>query len=358
VTQRERQLLRWIEENPMITQQELADKAGITRSSAAVHISNLMKKGHIAGRGYIVHTAPYAVVVGGVNMDVGGRSFGPLIGQDSNPGRVRMSLGGVGRNIAHNLSLLGVDVHLLTAFGDDVSAQKVAASCGELGIDISHALQVPGGTTSTYLYIAGPGGDMELAVADMEIYDHVTPAFLNSRSALLSNAQLVIVDTNIPAESIAWLAENCKVPLFADPVSTTKAEKLRPVLGRLHTLKPNRIEAELLSGEPIPDLAGAERAAAALLDTGLRRVFISMGGDGVYAADHSRQIHVPCLPGNMVNTTGCGDAFMAAIAWAYLEGTDLEGTALAGLAASSIAMESPETINPAMGADAVRSRMG
>ena len=63
MTQRERQILRWIEENPMISQQELADKAGITRSSAAVHISNLMKKGHIAGKGYIVRTAPYAVVV-------------------------------------------------------------------------------------------------------------------------------------------------------------------------------------------------------------------------------------------------------------------------------------------------------
>ena len=64
MTQRERQLLRWIEENPMITQQELADKAGITRSSAAVHISNLMKKGHIAGGVYCTH-APYAVVVAG-----------------------------------------------------------------------------------------------------------------------------------------------------------------------------------------------------------------------------------------------------------------------------------------------------
>lgn len=268
-----------------------------------------------------------------------------------------MSLGGVGRNIAHNMALLGVEVHLLTAFGDDVSAQKVAASCGELGIDISHALQVPGGTTSTYLYIAGPSGDMELAVADMEIYEHVTPAFLASRAALLNTAQLVVVDTNIPAPSIRWLAENCTAPLFADPVSTTKAEKLRPILGRLHTLKPNRLEAELLSGVSITDVDSAGRAAEALLETGLRRVFISMGGDGVLAADHSGKIHVPCIPGKMVNTTGCGDAFMAAIAWAYLEGTDLEGTARAGLAAASIAMESGETINPSMSVEEIRSRI-
>ena len=71
MTHRERQLLRWIEENPMISQQELADKAGITRSSAAVHISNLMKKGYIAGKGYIVRSAPYAVVIGGeADMEV------------------------------------------------------------------------------------------------------------------------------------------------------------------------------------------------------------------------------------------------------------------------------------------------
>ena len=107
----------------------------------------------------------------------------------------------------------------------------------------------------------------------------------------------------------------------------------------------------------ITDADSAGRAAEALLETGLRRVFISMGGDGVLAADHSGQIHVPCIPGKMVNTTGCGDAFMAAIAWAYLEGTDLEGTARAGLAASSIAMESGETINPSMSVEGIRSRI-
>ena len=71
----------------------------------------------------------YVVVVGGVNVDIGGKSHSPLVSSDSNPGTVRVSLGGVGRNIAHNLSLMGTDVRLLTAYGDDVHGQRIAASC-------------------------------------------------------------------------------------------------------------------------------------------------------------------------------------------------------------------------------------
>ena len=72
MTQRERQILQLIEQNPMVSQQELADQLQITRSSVAVHISNLLKKGYIAGKGYVLRTGSYAVVVGGVNMDIGG----------------------------------------------------------------------------------------------------------------------------------------------------------------------------------------------------------------------------------------------------------------------------------------------
>ena len=355
MTKRERQLLNWIEENPLISQKELADKAGITRSSVAVHISNLMKKGYITGKGYIVQTAPYVTVVGGVNVDIGGRP--EAVARDSNPGAVHSSLGGVGRNIAHNMALLGLDTRLLTAFGDDLNAQKLAASCGELGIDISQSPVIPGGRTSTYLFINDERGDMALAVSDMEIYRHLTPQALAQRHKLLDASQVVVIDTNIPEESIAWLAENCAAPLFADPVSTAKAVKLKPVLGKLHTLKPNRLEAELLSGVPITGEASLNKAADALLETGLRRVFISLGAEGVFAADRSGRVQLPCLPAELVNATGCGDAFMAAIAWAYLRGTDLADTARAGLAASSIAMESRETINPAMSEEALESRL-
>ena len=357
MTQRERQILQLIESDPLISQQDIAAKLGITRSSVAVHISNLTKKGCIAGRGYVLRSGSYAVVAGGVNVDIGGRSFAPLVAADSNPGTVRISLGGVGRNIAHNLALLGTDVRLLTAYGDDLNGERVAASCSELGIDLSHALRIPGAATSTYLYLADNHGEMALAVSDMEICKKITPAYLTSQLMLIQNAQVVAADANLSAEALIYLADNCTAPLFVDPVSTVKAEKLRPILGKIHTLKPNRLEAELLSGVPIRQPEDAAKAADALMELGVHRLFLSLGADGVYAAMGDQRILLPNLAGNMVNTTGCGDAFMAALVWAYLEGMDLEQTALAGLAAASIAMESPETIHPGMSAEAVRSRM-
>ena len=358
MTQRERQILQLIDADPMISQQTIADELGITRSSVAVHISNLMSKGHIAGRGYVLRSGSYVVVVGGVNVDIGGKSYAPLVSSDSNPGTVQTSLGGVGRNIAHNLSLMGTDVRLLTAYGDDVHGQKIAASCSELGIDLSHARPITGGTTSTYLYLMDEQGEMVLAVSDMEICKKITPTYLSAHLGLLQNAQVVICDTNIPEESLIYLAENCTAPIFVDPVSTVKAEKLRSVLGKIHTLKPNRLEAELLSGVKIETMEDLHKATDKLLELGVHRVFISLGADGVFAAMGDKRITLPNLPGQMVNTTGCGDAFMAALVWAYLEGMNLEETALAGLAAGSIAMESTETINPAMSATALRTRMG
>ena len=357
MTLRERQILNWIEENPMISQEELAQKAGITRSSVAVHISNLMKKGHIAGRGYVLSGSAYVAVVGGVNIDIGGRPLKPLIERDSNPGKVMISLGGVGRNIAHNMSLLGLNVRFLTAFGDDLHAQRIEASCADLGIDISHARKIPDTATSSYLFLTDDKGDMVLAVSDMEICEKITPDYLAGNLSLLNNAQVVVADGNLPEESLCYLAEHCTAPIFADPVSVTKAEKMRPILGRLNTLKPNRIEAELLSGVSITDERSLHRAADRLLESGLHRVFLSLGEEGVYAANTQEQFLYPCMPARVRNTTGAGDAFMAALVWAYLEGLDLKDTVRAASAAAAIATESEETINPTMSETALRERI-
>ena len=357
MTQRERQILDLIEENPMISQEELSNRLGIARSSVAVHISNLTRKGCIVGRGYVLRSGSYVVVVGGANVDIGGRSWDPLVPEDSNPGLVSLSLGGVGRNIAHNLSLLGADVRMLTAYGDDLYGQQLSSACTAAGFDMSSALKLLDDRTSTYLYITGPDGDMALAVSDMTICERITPEYLAAHFALLQNARAVVCDTNIPAESLRYLAEQCTAPLFCDPVSTIKAEKLRPILSRIHTLKPNRIEAELLSGIPIHSDADMEQAAQKLLSLGVQRVFISLGGGGIYAATQEECCRMKNLPCRMVNTTGCGDSAMAALVWAYLEELSLADSVRAALAASSITIESPETISPEMGEELLRERM-
>ena len=357
MTQREAQILSWIMEDPMISQEDLAQRAGITRSSVAVHISNLMKKGHIAGRGYILSTGGYVAVAGAVNVDIGGRSAGPLVGRDSNPGTVTVSMGGVGRNIAHNLRLLGTRVSLLTALGEDAHAGQVADSCARLGIDLSRALHVPGGTTSTYLFLSDETGDLALAVSDMGIYEALTPAYFARHLPFLNGADLVVADANLNQESLHYLANHCSAPLLVDPVSTVKAEKIRDILGKIHTLKPNRMEAEYLSGVKITDRASAREAARCLLATGLQRVFISLGQDGVFGADKTGDVWLPCCPAQLRSATGAGDAFAAALAWAFLAGKNLTDSAKAANAAAAIAVEGEETINPALTPEGVQARM-
>ena len=301
--------------------------------------------------------SPYAVVCGGVNIDIGAHSFAPLRDKDSNPGKVELSLGGVGRNIAHNMRLLGVNVCLLTAIGGDSRASQVEQSCRELGIDLSHALRVPDGRTSTYVFVGDSDGDMAVAVSDMEICEKLTPDYFTSQLELLNGAAAVVVDANLPRDSIAYLTEHCAAPVFIDPVSTVKAEKLRGLLGRVHTLKPNRIEAELLSGVKITDEESLRKAAEALLAQGLSRVFISLGGDGVFAAQQGETHLEPICKAEMRNATGAGDAMMAALVWSFLAGQSLVESAASGTAAAAIAVESEETINPAMSAEAVNRRL-
>ena len=300
-----------------------------------------------------VFTAPfektaYIAAVGGANVDIGARSESALVPGDSNPGRIRVNPGGVCRNIAHNMALMGLKVEMMTALGDDLYANLIADSCAKLGVDLGQTVRIPGTSTSSYCYIANHEGEMVLAVSDMEIYNQLTPQLLEPKLDWLNSADAVVLDTNLTEEAVAWRCKNVAVPVFADPVSTAKAVKLRPVLSGVHTLKPNRLEAEVLTGVKISDEESLNRAADVLLDTGVKRVFLTLGSGGVLAADTESRIRLSSPGVIPVNTTGCGDAFAAALVWATVQGKSLAECAVAGLAAAGIAMGGTETVNPLM----------
>ena len=291
---------------------------------------------------------PYVAVVGAVNMDVCGRPYQKLILRDSNPGAVRYTPGGVGRNIAHDLRLLGVEVRFVTVFGDDPYGAALRESCEMLGMDLTDAAAMPGMRTSTYLYITDEHGEMQLALSDTDISECITPDFLLPRLEMLNAASAVVVDGNLTRETLCWIAEHVTVPIFADPVSVTKAERLRPIQSRLHTFKPNLTEGQHLTGETAP-----ERIVDALLQQGVGQVFLSLGADGILAGAGEERCMLPCYPTRMVNTTGGGDAVMAALIWAHLHGKTLREATAAALKAGRLAVEYDGTNNPALNEAAI-----
>ena len=280
----------------------------------------------------------YVVVIGAANIDIGGTPTNPLIPADSNPGRISINYGGVARNIAHNLCLLGVNVKFITAIGGE-----------DVGMDTSFVLKIPSETSSMYLYVNNENGDMDVAIDHMTICSKITPEYIDSIADVFNGAEAVIADANLPFESFMALKKICKVPIYIDPVSTALAERIKPGLEGIDTIKPNTLEAEHLTGMTIKTEADYRAAATAILDMGVRRVFMSMGDEGMIAADRNNMYIVSEYPADVVCTTGAGDSATAAIVWASTVLADPHSLVAAAKAANVVAsmtVSVQETNNP------------
>lgn len=287
----------------------------------------------------------YVTVIGGANIDITGTPHYGLNPNDSNPGKTILSLGGVARNIAENLSRLNVNVEFITVLGGDGYSREITSSCKKLNISLEHSLIIPNERTSTYLCITNESGEMEVAISDMEIYRHITPDYLKEKLEVINNSKVCIVDTNIPEESLKYLMNNCNVPIFLDTVSTKKTEKIKDSIQNIHTLKPNIIEAEILSNMKINTIGDLEKATNIILEKGVKRLFISLGSKGVYYTDGTHKGNILPIETKVINTTGAGDSYIAAVVWAYLKNFDLEKSAKAGLSASYICINSNSTVS-------------
>ena len=296
-------------------------------------------------------------VVGGINIDIEGRPDQVLIPADSNPGRVSISAGGVGRNIVENIARLGGDVAMISLTGDDVMGQNAKAQLAALGADVSGVQNVSGENTGMYLSILNDRNDMELAICNMDILERITPAFLEERMDVFRQSDIVGLDCNLQPETLDYITGALDTPMFLDPVSTSKAVRVKPFVHRFHTIKPNRIEAEILSGIAIEDRTSLEKAGKWFLDRGVRRVFISLGEAGAYYRTADEEGVAPTKAVRLASATGAGDAFSAAILMGHVMGLSAEETAEMGIACSSLAMEARTPVNPAMSMEAVRARM-
>ncbi|MGO1370517.1 MAG: carbohydrate kinase [Senegalia sp. (in: firmicutes)] len=345
MTDREREILKIISENPLISQKQLAEILDIKRSSVAVHIGNLIKKGIIKGKGYILNNEEI-IIIGGSNIDIQGFSKDKLIRNDSNPGDVELSVGGVARNIAENLSLLGEKINLISALGDDIYGKKILNELRNSNIVTDNILISKKHPTSTYLSILDSDGDMDIAISAMDIFNEINSNYISEKSGIINMAKCIVIDTNLSKDTIDYIVNNFNdKDIFIDTVSTTKALKIKDIIGKFHTIKPNKYEAEILSGIKIKEKKDLEKAAEFFLDKGVKNIVITLGKDGVFYKNENVSGHIKSPKINIINATGAGDSFIAALIHGHLNDFPIEKSVVFSIATSIITMRSHDTVS-------------
>ncbi len=241
----EKEILNYIRLNPFISQQELANKLGLSRSAIAGYISSLTKKGEIKGRAYVLKETDSIICIGTMNFDSKAHATEEIRTATANPVKVSESCGGVARNVAENLARLGMNASLVSCIGNDKEGMWVMEETRLSGVDISQVKILPDERTGTYTAVLDTTGEMFLALANLDICQHINRAMLEERWSHIAAAQTVFLDANLSEEGLKYVIERCedeRIDLYIDPVSLSDAQKLPENLSGVHTIFPNRMK--------------------------------------------------------------------------------------------------------------------
>lgn len=283
-------------------------------------------------------------VLGAANLDIIAKSHHQLKPNDSNPGNITISPGGVGRNIAENLARLGTNTRLIAALGDDFPGRKLLNDCKNAGIDMSCCQINPDWTTPIYVAVLDHDGDMDVAISD--VHHRVTIQHIRRHSDLIGTSTIIALDTNLKKEDIAEILDIFEgKDIYADTISITKADRIKNQIARFHTIKMNRLEASYLAGIEILDEDTLEQATEFFLDSGTKRVIISLGSEGLYYRSKSEKLRHTPAPIEPVNTTGAGDALMAGIIYGTINNKSAEYIVGFAQAMAHMALLSESAVN-------------
>ena len=280
-------------------------------------------------------------VIGETNIDIRVKAQGQTTEGGCTPSAITFHFGGVARNIAFNLRQMNHNVRLMTLFGDDDYANRLRQDCENKGIDLSLSDTKSGFHSPYFLSHIDAIGNVNNAFSDMEINNLMNKDWIENKIDEINRADVVVADTLLDAEALAFLIDHCKAPVFIDTVSPNKAVRLTEALKKanhgIFALKCNEREAFAMT-----HLSDNKASALALHSMGIEHVYITIGADGVIYGDGTNIVHAPALPAKVVNVMGSGDAFLAGIVDAFSQSKKGEAALPYGLAASKNVIESRE----------------
>jgi len=289
MTRREEEILKLLREDPLISQKALAEKLGVERASVASYISQLMKKGFIKGRGYILNSPKYCLIIGNSYVNIVARPKDNLRLYEENIGFVEIELGGTGRNTAVYANELGEEVRLLSAFAGDVNGKKMKKDLKERGIDFALSYEDGNVGSCMKLSVVDENGHMEIQVSQMDLINGITEGYIRKNKGAIINANKLVLDARLNFDTVECICniKSNKTPILFNMSIAEKSVQFRPLTKKFDTIVLRKVEAEVLLGIKIKNYQDLRNGINRILKDGVRRVVMPLNEDGIIYATNT-----------------------------------------------------------------------
>jgi len=289
------------------------------------------------------------VVIGAASLDIKGQLVRDFLPGTSNAASVRISAGGVARNIAENLVRLGTPALLIAAVCQDDFGRAILEQTKVAGVDVSGVMITCDQRSASYIAIIGPTQELLAGLDDSSAARAISPEWIDLFAEQIRRAPMVLLDANLTratADYVLNMCEQAGVPVALEPVAFGLATRFQERVGRFSLVIPNALEAEALSGLPVTDTATAIKAARRLVSLGADIAVITLAGQGAAYATTSEVGHVPAMVTDVVDPTGAGEALAAMLIYGLTNDIPIAECVRLGVIAAALTLRSPETVAP------------
>jgi pseudouridine kinase len=291
------------------------------------------------------------LVIGAAVLDMVGVVADTPLSGTVNQANIRVSFGGVARNVSENLARLGQPVQLITAVGHDQLGNDLLVYTAACGVSVQSCLHSDSHSTAAYVTIMDAGGARYITLEDMAVLVDLTPDFLLQQKGLIGESAMLFVDANLPPmalKAVLHLARQVPIPVCTDATSVLLAERLLPHLDQIHMLTANSAEASVLcqNNPRVIDQDTALTAARSLVNRGVELAVVTLAEFGVVYATSETSGHIPAVVTRVVDPTGAGDALTATIIFGLMNDIPMDEAVRLGVTAASLILRHRGTIFP------------
>ncbi len=268
----------------------------------------------------------------------------PRLGETILGNSFALGPGGKGSNQAVAAARAGGDVHFVSKLGRDTFAEMALATWAEAGVTPAVSQHDDNYTGAAYIFVEEASGNNAIIICP-GIGSTISQSDIDARADLIGGASVFMAQLEQPvpaAHRALQIARSGGATTILNPAPATEIP--REMLALCDYVTPNETEAEGLTGIRVAGLEDAQRAAETLLEAGVGTAIITLGENGVLFHDGNRIEHIPAITaGEVVETTGAGDAFNGGFAAALASGRDAFEAARFGCATAGISVTRPGT---------------